>query len=41
MTTVELTKTTRDKLRGIGRKGETYDTLILMLLELCDRKCYE
>ena len=31
-TTVELTKETRDKLKELGKKGETYDTIIKRLL---------
>jgi hypothetical protein len=32
-TTIELSKETRDKLKNLGRKGDTYEDIILRLLE--------
>jgi hypothetical protein len=32
-TTIRLTEDTRDKLRQQGSKGETYDTIILRLIQ--------
>ncbi len=36
-TTIPLSKTTRDQLKKYGRKGETYDELILRLLEIAEQ----
>ena len=36
ITTIPLTKTTRDRLRSAGRKGESYDALINRLLDRSD-----
>lgn len=36
-TTISLTRTTRDRLKGHGRKGETYDALINRLLDELDQ----
>jgi len=36
-TTIQVEKTTRDKLRTVGKKGESYDTIILQLLTLKNR----
>lgn len=33
LTTIPLTKPTRDRLRAVGRKGETYDELVTRLLD--------
>lgn len=33
-TTIALSKATRERLRGVGRKGETYDDLINRLIEV-------
>ncbi|HVL48376.1 MAG TPA: hypothetical protein VM889_07460 [Candidatus Thermoplasmatota archaeon] len=38
ITTIPLTKTTRDRLRKAGRKGETYDALVNRLLDLAERR---
>lgn len=35
ITTIQITKETREKLKKIGRKGETYNDIILRLLEKC------
>lgn len=34
VTTIPLTKATRDRLRGLGRKGETYDELLNRLMDV-------
>lgn len=34
LTTIPLRKSTRDKLKRVGRKHETYDDLILRLVDL-------
>ena len=33
ITTVPLTKTTRDRLRSLGKKGESYDALLNRLMD--------
>jgi predicted CopG family antitoxin len=35
ITTIQITKETRKKLKDIGKKGETYNDIILRLLEEC------
>ena len=32
-TTIELSKETRDMLKDMGKKGETYDSIIRRLIE--------
>ena len=34
VTTIQLNKDTREELRELGRKGETYDELIHRLIEM-------
>ncbi len=34
VTTIQLNKDTREQLRELGRKGETYDELIHRLIEM-------
>ena len=34
LTTIQISKTTRDHLRNMGRKGETYDQLVNRLIEM-------
>ncbi len=34
VTTIPLTKATRDRLKKAGRKGETYDDLLNRILDL-------
>jgi len=34
LTTIQISKVTRDELRLLGRKGETYDQLLVRLIEL-------
>lgn len=33
ITTIPLTKGTRDRLRSLGRKGESYDTLLNRMMD--------
>ncbi|MHA1520306.1 MAG: DUF7557 family protein [Promethearchaeota archaeon] len=37
ITTIPLKKTTRDKLKTFGKKGETYDEVIRKLLQLAEQ----
>ena len=32
--TIQISKTTRDQLRHLGRKGETYDQVLCRLIEM-------
>lgn len=41
ITTIPLTKTTRDRLRAMGRKGESYDTLLNRLIDGYEGKVVE
>jgi hypothetical protein len=34
LTTIQISKATRDHLRNLGRKGETYDQLVNRLIEM-------
>jgi hypothetical protein len=34
LTTIPLTKPTRDRLRALGKKGESYDTLLNRLMDV-------
>ena len=34
LTTIQISKMTRDQLRVLGRKGETYDQVLNRLIEL-------
>lgn len=34
ITTIPLTKATRDRLRSLGKKGETYDELLNRLMQV-------
>ena len=34
VTTIQLSPATRDKLKALGKKGETYEDIILRLLKL-------
>jgi hypothetical protein len=36
-TTIVLDKETRDKLKALGQKGETYDAIVSELIELAKR----
>ncbi|MGI0132260.1 MAG: DUF7557 family protein [Thermoplasmata archaeon] len=33
ITTIQLSQSTREHLRAVGRKGETYDEIVLRLLK--------
>lgn len=35
-TTIPLEKETRDRLRALGRKGETYDQILMRLISLAE-----
>ncbi len=35
-TTIQLEKETRERLRSLGRKGETYDQLVKRLISLAE-----
>jgi len=37
-TTIELSKETRDQLKELGKKGETYEEIIKRLLKLAKGK---
>lgn len=41
ITTIPLTKRTRDRLRQLGRKGETYDELLRRLMDAYEEKLVE
>ncbi len=36
-TTIQISKDTREELRQLGKKGETYDELIQRLMEIAKR----
>ncbi len=36
-TTVPIRKDTRDRLKTIGQKGETYDEIIVKLIEIAEQ----
>ena len=40
LTTIQISKMTRDQLRRIGRKGETYDQVLNRLIELARRLAF-
>ena len=35
VTTIQLSPDTRDKLKELGKKGETYEDIILRLIKAC------
>jgi DNA replicative helicase MCM subunit Mcm2 (Cdc46/Mcm family) len=37
-TTIQITKTTRDRLKSLGKKGETYDEIINSILPVAKKK---
>lgn len=41
ITTIPLSKATRDRLRALGRKGETYDALLRRLMDSYEEKLVE
>lgn len=38
LTTIPLKKATRDRLRNLGRKGESYDDLLHRLMDAFERR---
>jgi len=38
ITTIQISKTLRDKLKELGKKGETYNEIIERLLKLAESK---
>jgi len=38
ITTIQVKETTREKLKDLGRKGETYDHIIEKLLQIYQKK---
>jgi hypothetical protein len=38
ITTIQVKETTREKLKDLGRKGETYDQIIEKLLQIYEKK---
>ena len=41
ITTIPLSKATRDRLRALGRKGESYDQLLRRLMDAFEEKLVE
>lgn len=41
LTTIPLVKTTRDRLRAMGRKGESYDRLLHRLMDAYENSIVE
>ena len=37
-TTIQLEEETRDRLRGFGKKGESYDDIVIRLMDFFERK---
>lgn len=40
LTTIQIRRMTRDQLRGLGRKGETYDEVLLRLIEVARKSAF-
>ena len=40
LTTIQIRKMTRDQLRQLGRKGETYDQVLARLIEMARRDAF-
>lgn len=38
VTTIQLEKSTRDRLMSIGKKGETYDSIINRLIDFWEKR---
>ncbi len=38
ITTIQVSKSIRDRLKELGKKGETYDAIIERLLEVAEMK---
>ena len=37
ITTIPLQMETKEKLKGVGYKGETYDEIVIMLLKMAEK----
>ncbi len=40
LTTIQIRRMTRDRLRELGRKGETYDVVLLRLIEAARKSAF-
>lgn len=40
LTTIQISKMTRDELRQLGRKGETYDQVLFRLIEMARKTAF-
>ena len=40
VTTIQISKMTRDQLRRLGRKGETYDQVLNRLIEMARKTAF-
>ncbi len=40
LTTIQISKMTRDQLRHLGRKGETYDQVLNRLIEMARKTAF-
>ena len=40
LTTIRIRKDTRDELKNMGRKGQTYDELIIKLLRIAKKDMF-
>jgi len=40
LTTIQIRRMTRDRLRGLGRKGETYDEVLIRLIEVARKSAF-
>ncbi len=40
LTTIQISKMTRDQLRHLGRKGETYDQVLNRLMEMARKAAF-
>ena len=40
VTTIQISKMTRDQLRQLGRKGETYDQVLHRLIEIAGKAAF-
>jgi len=38
ITTIQISKETRDKLKELGKKGDTYDEIVKRLLKLAESR---
>jgi hypothetical protein len=37
-TTIQLEESTRDRLKGFGKKGESYDDIVIRLMDIAEGK---